>query len=97
MSFSKETLEFNLILEEISSFSATLTTKNNILSLMPLNNLDDIISKQNKISEAMTIISRSGGIPFLQDFDILDVLNGNNKYEKVLGFAYDETIYKVKK
>ena len=29
--------------------------------------------------------------------DILDVLNGNNKYEKVLGFAYDETIYKVKK
>ena len=29
--------------------------------------------------------------------DILDVLNGNIKYEKVLGFAYDETIYKVKK
>ena len=29
--------------------------------------------------------------------DILDVLNGNNKYEKVLGFAYDVTIYKVKK
>lgn len=75
MLFAKETLEFDFILKEISNYSHTNTTKNNILNLEPLHNLNEIIKRQNKINEAISIISRIGGLPFLKDFDIVNVLN----------------------
>lgn len=75
MSFNKETLEFDVILDEISAYANTVTTKNNILNLSPLTDLNKIKEHQNKINESISVISRSGGLPFLKDFDIILVLN----------------------
>lgn len=75
MSFAKETLEFNIILKQISKYSNTLTTKKTILNLEPLDNLEKIIDRQNKINESVSVLSRSGSLPFLKDFDIILILN----------------------
>ena len=75
MNFAKTTLEFDLILSEISNNSYTNTVRNKILNLNPLTDLVEITNRQNKINESINIISRSGGLPFLKDFDILDVLS----------------------
>lgn len=75
MRFAKDTLEFNLILKEIAGFAATNTTINKILNLEPLDNLSDVIIRQNKINETIPVITRSGGLPFLKDFDIIYILN----------------------
>lgn len=75
MNFAKTTLEFDLILSEISNNSYTNTVRNKILNLNPLTDLVEITNRQNKINESINIISRSGGLPFLKNFDILDVLS----------------------
>lgn len=75
MSFKKEALEFDVILNEIKGYANADTTKDNILNLSPLFDLKMIKEQQNKINESISIISRSGGLPFLKDFDIIDVLN----------------------
>ncbi len=73
--FAYKALEFNLILEEISNYAFAKLTNKKIKELAPLFNLEEIIDRQNKITEAIMIVSRSGNLPFLTDFDIVDVLS----------------------
>lgn len=75
MSFASKTLEFNIILEEISNYSYTNSVKKKINGLTPMFSVDEINERQNKINEAILITSRSGRLPFLKDFDIDEVLS----------------------
>ncbi len=70
-----KTLEFDLILQQIAAYSHTETTKKAINNLRPLFELTAIQECQNKIKEAILIASRSGKLPFLPDFDIIEILN----------------------
>ena len=75
MTFANKTLELDIVLKEISNFSYTKTIKDKIINLKPLFTISEIRERQNKIKEAILIKSRSGNLPFLKDFDIIDVLD----------------------
>ncbi len=75
MSFHFKTLEFDIILEEISSYAHSLSTTTKIKELSPLFDADFIKEQHLKISEAMQILIKSGKLPFLNDFDIKEILN----------------------
>lgn len=72
--FAYQALEFNLILNEISNYAFAELTKKKVKDLKPLFDLKEIKDSQNKISEAIKIASRSGNLPFLTDFDIVEIL-----------------------
>ena len=60
---SLKKLEFNKILEILSSFAVTDKGKNLSLNLVPYTKKDDTIKAQNETKEALTLLYRKGSIP----------------------------------
>ncbi len=74
MKFQTKALEFDVILGEIAALAYTGTTKKTIEKLMPLNDLAKVEEQHQKATEAMMVLTKSGNLPFLADFDILEIL-----------------------
>lgn len=68
-------LEFDVILARISAYAMTKTTKESILSLTPICEVDEIKEKLNQTQEALTLIFKFGRLPLIEDFDIHSLLN----------------------
>ena len=60
---SLKKLEFNKILEILSSFAVTNKGKKLSLNLVPYTKKDDTIKAQNETKEALTLLYRKGSIP----------------------------------
>ena len=60
---SLKKLEFNKILEILSSFAVTDKGKKLSLNLVPYTQKDDTIKAQNETKEALTLLYRKGSIP----------------------------------
>lgn len=78
MKFHLTTLEFDKILSQITVYSKSESAKNQIMSLKPLENKEDIILSHDKILECMEIIVKSGDLNLINDYDIFDILKEIN-------------------
>lgn len=78
MKFHLTTLEFDIILSQITVYSKSESAKNQIMSLKPLENKEDIILSHDKILECMEIIVKSGDLNLINDYDIFDILKEIN-------------------
>lgn len=83
MSYNYKTLEFDLILEEISKNAFSQSAISVINDLKPLNTIEAVETHQETILEYMDIIIRSGSLPFLTDYDIHEII-GYIKQERSL-------------
>ena len=64
---SLKKLEFNKILEILSSFAVTDKGKKLSLNLVPYTKKDDTIKAQNETKEALTLLYRKGSIPLTSE------------------------------
>lgn len=68
-----ETLEYNTILEILSTFATAEMTKNRILSLHPSDNLLRIQTQLKEVTEACSILKRTSSVP-LQNLQGIDLI-----------------------
>ena len=74
MSYDVKALEFDKILNEVSGFTHWSKTKEYILNLMPIINLDELNIMQNEEREAYNAIIKYDDLPLLELDNIIDVL-----------------------
>lgn len=74
LSYNYKTLEFDLILEEISKNAFSQSAQRIINALKPLSSTEAVETYQHTILECMDIIIRSGSLPFLMDYDIHEII-----------------------
>jgi DNA mismatch repair protein MutS2 len=70
MSFMTKTLELNLILEQIASYSKTKRTQTEIESLFPMTEVDKIEEALYEVLNMTELIAKFGVVPLIDDFDI---------------------------
>ncbi len=74
MRFMTKPLELNQILEMIARFAKSDTIRNEIFSLEPMTELPMINQALEETMDMTTLILRSGTLPFLEDYDIHELL-----------------------
>ena len=74
MRFMMKALELNQILELISKHAKSDTIRNEIINLEPMTDLQSIHLALDETMDMTTLIIRAGVLPFLEDFDIHELL-----------------------
>lgn len=90
MRFMMKALELNQILELISKHAKSDTIRNEIINLEPMTEMQSISLALDETMDMTTLIIRAGLLPFLEDYDIHELL----KYaslERV--FSIQELLY----
>lgn len=75
MSYALKTLEFDIILNEISKYAYTDTVKREIRDLTPYKYLEQVKNEMVQTYEALSIIYRVGSFALIEDFDIDSIIN----------------------
>ena len=70
MSYASKTLEFDIILNEISKYAYTATTKKEIGGLAPYQSIKQVRTELQQTSDALSVIFRLGSFALIEDFDI---------------------------
>lgn len=89
MHFELKTLEFNRITKILETFCNTETTKMLAHHLLPSSQIDECLFSLNQTDEMYQLISRFQSMPFIEDFDIFELLN---KIEKVTHLSIKEIL-----
>ena len=89
MSYDVKALEFDKILNEVSGFTHWSKTKEYILNLMPIINLDELNIMQNEEREAYNAIIKYDDLPLLELDNIIDVLKSNDEVNLLDYFDID--------
>ncbi|MBU1094045.1 MAG: endonuclease MutS2 [Firmicutes bacterium] len=74
MRFMMKALELNQILELISSYAKSDTIRNEIINLEPMTEVQSIRHALDETMDMTTLIIRAGVLPFLEDYDIHELL-----------------------
>lgn len=75
MRFMTKTLELDLIIEKILKYIKSDSAKNNLIQLEPYTNETVINQKLDEVSDMIELIAKLGNMPFLDDFDIYQLLH----------------------
>ncbi|MDY0209918.1 MAG: endonuclease MutS2 [Acholeplasma sp.] len=75
MSYSKKTLEFDIILNYVSRFAKSDSAKTIIKEMMPLETLASSVDALKATQDTLSLISRFGSFPLIEDFDIHEILD----------------------
>ncbi|CCV65923.1 DNA mismatch repair protein MutS, truncated [Paracholeplasma brassicae] len=86
MSYALKTLEFNVILNEISKYAYTQTIKKEIMDLTPYKSIEQVKHELLQSNEALNVIYRIGSFALIDDFDIDSILN-SLKLNRVLSIT----------
>ncbi|HBY66095.1 MAG TPA: hypothetical protein DEG42_06980, partial [Acholeplasmataceae bacterium] len=90
MRFMSKALELNQILDKISKYAKSDTIRDEIINLEPMTDQDSIESALTETLDMTTLIVRSGVMPFLEDYDIHELL----KYASLdRSFSIQELLY----
>lgn len=74
MRFMMKALELNQILDLISRYAKSDTIRNEIISLEPMTDIQSISLALDETMDMTTLILRAGLLPFLEDYDIHELL-----------------------
>ncbi len=74
MRFMTKTLELNQILDLVASYAKSETIRQEILKLEPMTELEVIERQLTETQDMMTLITRAGLIPLIEDYDIHQLL-----------------------
>ncbi|MDY3196135.1 MAG: endonuclease MutS2 [Paracholeplasma sp.] len=86
MSYALKTLEFNVILNEISKYAYTQTIKKAIMDLTPYKSIEQVKHELLQSNEALNVIYRIGSFALIDDFDIDSILS-SLKLNRVLSIT----------
>lgn len=90
MTFMTKALELNLILEEVKKYAKSDTVREAILTLEPTTDLIMIQQNLNETYDMTSLIARNGNLPFLDDYDIDELIN----YSKLMRiYSIREILY----
>jgi DNA mismatch repair protein MutS2 len=90
MTFMTKALELNLILEELKKFAKSDTVRQAILNLEPMIDYAEIERSLIEVYDMSSLISRNGNIPFLDNYDIDELIN----YAKMMRiYSIKEILY----
>ena len=80
MQFMTKTLEFHEILQRISQFTHTASSRLMIEELKPHTNLEEVSHILNETDDMLRIILRGSYFPFIDDFDIVQLFQYGEKH-----------------
>src|SRR5690625_4808117 len=89
MSYSLDTLEFNIIKNKIEKLTFSKEASNKIYKLAHFSNFQIVKDNLNETNELLNLISKYGSIPFLKDFD--NNLLNNKLVERI--YSVEDFIY----
>jgi DNA mismatch repair protein MutS2 len=90
MTFMTKALELNLILEEVKKYAKSDTVRDAIIHLEPMIDVFEIERSLNEVYDMSSLISRNGNLPFLDDYDIDELIN----YAKMMRiYSIKEILY----
>ncbi|VEU82503.1 endonuclease MutS2 [Acholeplasma hippikon] len=75
MGFSTKILELNYILEIIANYTHAKNSRERILALVPSDNYDNIKHDLSFSNEILSLLTKYGRMPFVDDFDHLETIN----------------------
>jgi DNA mismatch repair protein MutS2 len=75
MSYAFKALEFDVVLTRISKYAMCHTTTQNILNLVPFDDLETVKTEIQKTKQTLDLIARMGSFPFIEDYDIDDLFS----------------------
>ncbi len=89
--FDFKTLEFNKVLDNISTYAFLDSTKERISSLEPFNDIDSLNESLDQVVEAILGITKLGNIPLDHMFDVKDAI----KKCEIGSIISSEDLYKI--